>query len=332
MADPDVYTVGWICALVVELVAAKAFLDKVHDDPERLSPNDTNTYSLGEIGGHNIVIAALPTGDLRPSAAAVVAMQMQNSFPNIQFCLSVGTAGGAPSPKNDIRLGDVIVSCPRGTQGGVFQYDSGRRIQDERFEFRGHLNKPPCLLQTVIGNLEARYQQHGHNLDKAAAAAAQRLARGAHYRQPPKTTDRLFLSTCTHPSRSNQSCSQVCDTHAGVLQRRDRDQADGRFMVHYGLVASGSRLVRDAAFRDNLVGTHDVLCFEMQAAGLMNALPCLVVRGISNYSDTHKNDEWQGFAAMMAAAYAADLLREVPSIAHRREVDRVWVLDSGKWL
>ncbi|KAJ5007381.1 hypothetical protein K4K57_010796 [Colletotrichum sp. SAR 10_99] len=60
--------------------------------------------------------------------------------------------------------------------------------------------------------------------------------------------------------------------------------------------------MKDARMRDKLAAERNVLCFEMEAAGLMNHFPCLVTRGICDYSDSHKNKAWQGFAAMMAAA------------------------------
>jgi hypothetical protein len=49
----------------------------------------------------------------------------------------------------------------------------------------------------------------------------------------------------------------------------------------------------------------------MEAAGLMNIFPCLVIRGICDYSDTHKTKEWQGYTSMVAAAYAKDLLYRI---------------------
>lgn len=51
---------------------------------------------------------------------------------------------------------------------------------------------------------------------------------------------------------------------------------------------------------------------EMEAAGLMNDFPCLVIRGICDYADAHKNKEWQGYAAMAVAAYAKELVLVVP--------------------
>lgn len=66
--------------------------------------------------------------------------------------------------------------------------------------------------------------------------------------------------------------------------------------------------MKDASVRDTLAKEKDVLCFEMEAAGLMNHFPCLVIRGVCDYADSHKNKDWQGNAAMNAAAYAKDLL------------------------
>src|ERR1700735_2926609 len=108
------YTVGWICALETELAASQAMLDKEH--PDLLHPeNDTNTYTLGQIGQHNVVLACLPSGTTGISAAATAARDLLRSFPRVRFGLMVGVGGGAPSnpsddPRQDIRLGDVIVS------------------------------------------------------------------------------------------------------------------------------------------------------------------------------------------------------------------------------
>ena len=74
--------------------------------------------------------------------------------------------------------------------------------------------------------------------------------------------------------------------------------------------------MKDALARDRLA-SEGTLCFEMEAAGLMNDFPCLVVRGICDYSDTHKNKDWQGYAAMVAAAYARNLLFRIAPVKSR---------------
>ena len=69
--------------------------------------------------------------------------------------------------------------------------------------------------------------------------------------------------------------------------------------------------MKDALVRDDLADVKDVLCFDMEAAGLMNHFPCLVIRGICDYADSHKSKEWQGYAAMAAAAYTKDHLKRI---------------------
>jgi len=99
MSDPGDYTVGWICALSTEHVAAQVFLDEKHERPEFVSTNDNNYYTLGKIGKHNAVIAVLPDGEYGTSSAASLARDMLHSFPNIRIGLMVGIGGGAPSQK-----------------------------------------------------------------------------------------------------------------------------------------------------------------------------------------------------------------------------------------
>jgi nucleoside phosphorylase len=82
--------------------------------------------------------------------------------------------------------------------------------------------------------------------------------------------------------------------------------------IHYGTIASGNQVIKDGISRDRLSAElGGVLCFEMEAAGLMNDFPCLVIRGICDYADSHKNKAWQPYAAATAAAYAKELLLTV---------------------
>ncbi|THX16167.1 hypothetical protein D6D13_01845 [Aureobasidium pullulans] len=85
---------------------------------------------------------------------------------------------------------------------------------------------------------------------------------------------------------------------------------------HYGIIASGNVLVKDAKSRQELLNhmppNCECLCYEMEAAGLMNSFPCLVIRGICDYADAHKNDQWQPYASATAAAFAKELLGYVP--------------------
>jgi nucleoside phosphorylase len=112
MADPKDYTVGWMCAISTEYIVAQAFLDKEHKRLEYVSLNNNNDYTLGKIEKHYVVITVLPGKEYGITSAAIVARDMLHSFSNVRIGLMVSISGGAPSPKHDIRLGDIVVSDP----------------------------------------------------------------------------------------------------------------------------------------------------------------------------------------------------------------------------
>ncbi|OCK95650.1 purine and uridine phosphorylase [Cenococcum geophilum 1.58] len=308
------YTVGWICAISTEYVAAQAFLDEKHEGLEDVSPNDNNDYILGKIWKHNVVIALLPDGEYGISSAACVARDMLYSFPNVRIGLMVGVGGGAPSRKHDIRLGDIVVSAPRDGKGGVSQYDFGKTIQGQDFRETGFLNQPPRVLRTAMNGLKAQYESEGHQLEEAINSILEKKPKlRKKYKRPDPSSDRLYQSAVTHPPNDEASCAAVCgDNPLSLISRPERAEDEDNPAIHYGLIASANQLMKDALLRDKIAKEKDVRCFEMEAAGLMNQFPCLVIRGICDYSDTHKNKEWQGYAAMAAAAYSKDLLRRIP--------------------
>jgi nucleoside phosphorylase len=328
MSNPEQYTVGWICALETEYVAARAFLDKNHDRPETLSPNDNNHYTLGDIGGHQVVIAVLPDGEYGTSSAAGVARDMLHSFPNIRFGLMVGIGGGVPT-KRDIRLGDVVVSSSRNGRGGLLQYDFGKELQGQEFHQTGFLNQPPPILRAAVSGLQAQYEEEGHRLKESIQTVLEsnkRLKRK--YTRPPPETDRLYESQFAHVPDSGVNCAELCDDSKLIL-RPERTENEDDPAIHYGLIGSGNKVIKDAIFRDKLAAEQDVLCFEMEAAGLMNHFPCLVIRGVCDYADSHKSKEWQGYAAMVAAAYAKDLLYQIVPQRVKAERKACEVLDGS---
>ena len=308
------YTVGWICAITTEYVAAQCFLDERHESPDRISIHDNNTYTVGMIGKHNVVIAFLPLGEYGISSAASVARDMVNTFPNIRIGLMVGVGGGAPGPEHDIRLGDVVVGISRAEKGSVFQYDFGKAIQGQGFKETGYLNQPPTLLRTAVSGLIAQYELEGHKIQETIDAVLKRYPRlRKKYKRPNPNTDRLYLAEIVHQSESNAQCATHCgDDLSCFRERPEREEDEDNPTIHFGPIASANTLMDDAVFRDALVKEKGVLCFETKVAGLMNHFPCLVIRGICDYSDSHRSDEWQGYAAMTASAYAADLLRQIP--------------------
>ncbi|KAK2593037.1 hypothetical protein QQS21_009245 [Conoideocrella luteorostrata] len=324
---PQEYTVAWICALPVEMAAAKAMLDERHGDFPTM-PSDSNTYILGSVCGHNIVIACLPSGVYGTTSATTLATEMRSTFKCIRFGLMVGIGGGAPMKNVDIRLGDIVVSKPTGRSGGVIQHDYGKTMSGE-FKRTGILNKPPRILLTAVSALEA---EHMSGPSKIPAVLLDMVAKYPEMRESftyrGEEQDLLFDSEYDHCD-SKPSCS-ACDTRKLIVRpnRRTHDP-----VIHYGLIGSGNQVVKDGRSREKLARELDVLCFEMEAAGLMDILPCLVIRGICDYSDSHKNKQWQGYAAATAAAYAKELLSIVPKhrvINEDAIIERNWAPSESR--
>ncbi|KAF5613029.1 heterokaryon incompatibility protein het-E-1, partial [Fusarium tjaetaba] len=327
MADPSTYAVGWICALTTELVAAKSFFDEEYEVTlEAQAPGDNNCYSFGRMGRHDVVVASLPA-EYGIAPAASVARDMLRTFPNIRVGLMVGIGGGAPSPRHDIRLGDIVVSVPSGDKGGVLHHNRGKTVQQQGFQLTGSLNQPPQLLLSAVKELRANYGIHGHELNERIEEVLNKYPRlKKRYARPSAAKDRLYESSHTHrESPKSAECKDNCGEE-NLIAREARGEEDQDPMIHYGLIASSDNLIKDATIRDKLAREEGVLCFEMEAAGLMNHFPCLIIRGICDYSDTHKNDEWQEFAAMTAAAYAKELLQKIPPTKIQKEKSLAKVL------
>jgi nucleoside phosphorylase len=310
------YTIGWVCALPVELAAAQEMLDEEHKNFDcDINGHDDNVYSLGSIAGHNVVIVCLPVGRIGNNPAAVVATQMKATFKGIRFGLMVGIGGGVPSTAEDIRLGDVVVSQPGKTFGGVVQYDSGKATPSG-FERTGSLNAPPQILLSAVAKVQANQLRNRSKV----STYLQRFSHLPDFQREAAGSDILFQGGYDHKG------GQTCDECSIDGHERRRPRNSSTVIVHYGTIASGNQVVKNAAERDRVSAElGGVLCFEMEAAGLMNSFPCLVVRGICDYADSHKTKTWQPYAAATAAAYA----KEVLSIITPAEVARTRTADEA---
>ena len=237
-----------------------------------------------------------------------------------------------------VRLGDVVVSTPGGQFPGVVQWDLGKAKEGCKFERTGALNNPPNALLSALGRLETEHDLTGSKIPDYLDELKQKYPRVAKkYLKSDSLQDVLFRADYGHAGEVGPDDDTPTDDDAGheeeekeeeeeeeeegddddeeescrfcdktqIVKRKRRDMR-----VHYGLIASGNQVIKDAAFRDKL--TKDlggsVLCVEMEAAGLMNNFPCVVIRGICDYSDSHKNKAWQEHAAAVAAAFAKELL------------------------
>ncbi|PGH11558.1 hypothetical protein AJ79_04816 [Helicocarpus griseus UAMH5409] len=297
------YTLGLVTALPLERTAVEAVLDETHVTL-RPKPGDTNAYTLGEISGHNVVITSLPSGTYGTNKAAIVASQMRSSFPNIQYGLMVGIAGGAPRlPQHDIRLGDVVVGRPTSTSPSVVQYDFGKMMAGGLFQRTGTLSPPPLVLLASLSKVQSNHMAGSNQVPRFLAELLETHALAKEFNHPGPGQDRLFAASYDH-NRDADTCDD-CDTQH-LVERPERSSTDP--VIHYGVIGSGNGVMKDSMKRDSLAQQDGILCFEMEAAGIVDYIPSLVIRGICDYSDTHKNKQWQEYAAAAAAAYAKEFL------------------------
>ncbi|KAI1747462.1 hypothetical protein F4782DRAFT_543516 [Xylaria castorea] len=285
------YTVGWVAALPIERAAAEAVLDSQHHKLPK-APGDTNNYTFGEVGDHNVVIASLPHDGYGTINAATVA----------EVFLMVGIAGGAPGV-DDVRLGDVVVSTK------LIQYDLGKALGEDRFETTAIPLRPSQELRIAVAALQAQHEAKPSRIPDILCQIAEQNPFMERYTCRESLKDFLFESAYEHPE-SESTCNR-CD-QSRLENRLPRHSNDP--MIHYGAIASGDQVIKYATTRDKLARRFGALCFEMEGAGLIESLQCLVIRSICDYADSHKNKQWQRYAAATAAAYTKELLDQMPIV------------------
>lgn len=309
------YTVAVICAMSFEMSAVRYMLDREHPRP-RNKDGDSNSYVVGELAGHNVALACLP-GTQGKGAAAIVTTNMARTFPSIKYRFLVGIGGGVPSNKHPIHLGDVVVAMPDGEHGGVVQYDLGRDTENG-FDRKGFLLPPPSIVRSAVELMRSDHLVKPNEAEQFVSSMLNRGSRLSIYRRPSTGSDLLFEANYTHASGSSK-CENCDMTRVVTRTPRDFDGPE----IHYGLIASGDRVIKSAAKAMDIAGSvGDLLCFEMEAAGFASEFPCAVIRGISDYADSHKNDGWQHYAAATAAACAKELLSYIDPVQLRAEESR----------
>ncbi|EXL40009.1 hypothetical protein FOCG_17404 [Fusarium oxysporum f. sp. radicis-lycopersici 26381] len=330
----DEFEIAIICALNLEADAVLALFDHHWDEDQESQSygkarGDPNAYSTGVIGQHNVVLAHLP--GMGKVAAGNIAAFCRMSYPNISLALVVGICGGAPfygKTKEEILLGDVIVST------GVVQYDLGSRYPD-KFKEKDTLDdspgRPGLELRSLLSKLKTK-REHG----KLQVATQNYLQQALN--EPTKPAgrpeglhDNLFPVEYRHKHQESSKCSicaawngksdPVCDVALGstceelkcdiqqhLLRRRlgevkEENEKETPFpMIHFGRFASGDMVIKSGEFRDQLTASKGAIGFEMESVGVWETFPSVVIKGVSDYADSHKNDDWHDYAAASAAA------------------------------
>jgi nucleoside phosphorylase len=337
------FQVAVICALALEYDAVSLLFDQFwdeDDEPYGRAQGDTNIYTTGKIGSHNIVLALLPS--IGTAAGAGVAASFRSSYSGLNTAFLVGICGGVPGTGQDeILLGDVVISKT------VIQYSLGRQYpgafvaKDTVNDNMGHPSKAIRSLITSFETERARRrlrQKAGQYLKDLQRAAMEEGHRHS-YQYPGVAEDKLFAATYIHKHRGPQTHSCSCNEEADIFcdeaahasctelycneeqlvprrrletkQNMDPERAQCPEIL-IGGVASGDTVMKSGEHRDRIAKQRNVIAFEMEGAGVWDEVPCIVVKGVCDYADSHKNKTWQPFAAAAAAAVLKAMLAQYP--------------------
>lgn len=315
------FKIAIICALTLEADAVETLFDQ-HWDTRIYgkSEGDTNAYSFGMIGLHNVVLVHMP--GMGKGNAATAAASCRASFPGIRLALVVGICAGVPFTRHsgEILLGDVIIS------DALVQYDFGRQFPDgfrRKETALDNLRKPPDAIRSLLSKLKGRRAQKmlRERTNSHLETLHRELGECAVY--PGTKDDKLFQSTyrhkhqgstCTHCTVLEDGLSIVCDMartstceilgcdlNQLVLRKRHRQATSStgssqrlpQPMMHFGTFASGDTVMKSGEDRDKIAAQENVIAFEMEGAGVWEIFPSVIIKGVCDYADSHKSKRWQ---------------------------------------
>ncbi|KAK3935015.1 nucleoside phosphorylase domain-containing protein [Diplogelasinospora grovesii] len=328
----DDFQIAIICALPLEYDAASLLVDHFWDQDGKQygrAPGDTNTYRNGRIGKYDVVLMLLP--NIGKAAVAGSAASLRTSYPSLKLAFLVGICGGVPSSgAGEALLGDVVIG------EAIIQHDFGRQypgrfVPKETVE--GNLGGPTKDIRSLIAYLRTEpgkkdLRQNAAKHLKALQDTAVNRHYQCNYRYPGFAEDKLFAATYRHKHRGPRSCGfcngkteDFCDMaaratcaelHCDESQlvprkrlewKRDLKPEDAQCPeIFIGRIASGDTVMKSGEHRDQIAKQQSVIAFEMEGAGAWDEIPCIAVKGICDYADSHKHKAWQPFAAATAAA------------------------------
>ncbi|BAE55442.1 unnamed protein product [Aspergillus oryzae RIB40] len=312
------FEVAIICALPLEANAVLCSLDEIWHDAHNTygrAVGDDNAYDYGRSGGHSVVVVTLPGMGKVPASTAASYLRM--SFSSIKLVLLVGVCGAVPrTDRTEIILGDVVISQSIVELDRGRQYPNGFKRKDTILDSHGRPN------EDILGLLQRwKATLHLKNLQKKTTENLKTLLQhpDSEARYPGATEDKLFERDLQYSSGTRlTACDELqCDESKLVprtrLRERDTDGEIPTPLIHFGLIGTADTVQKSAAHRDKHAESEGVIAFEMEGAGVWNKFNCLIIKGVCDYADSHKNKNWQNYAAAVAASVAKEILGQYVS-------------------
>ncbi|CCC13137.1 unnamed protein product [Sordaria macrospora k-hell] len=307
------------------------------------------------MGKCNVVLVLLSNMGKASAASAAASLRSSYPRVSLAFLVGIcGAVPFAGSERDPVVLGDVIISnCVVQYDLGRALPDRFVR-KDTVHDSLGRPNKTVrnilIKLDTNIDreHIEKRAGDFLKALQTKSEEEAKRKRRGRHtsYKYPGAANDLLFPAWYRHKHTADSGCRTCKNCHSNsdpacdesltlsckelkcdmscVVWREHLESAsndphansDARGVVFFiGTIGSGDSVIRSGEHRDQIAKQTGVIAFEMEGAGVWDELPCIVIKGVCDYADSHKNKEWQSYAAATAASVAKAVMERYVAFA-----------------
>lgn len=294
-----------LTALPKEHAAVKALLDHpiAHAESDH---QGTRHYTFGTLpsrgnGYHALALAIVGVGN---NISAAATTQLLNDLPSVRTVILSGIAGGVPHPskaEDHVRLGDIVVS----SEQGVIQYDFVKEQIGETIP-----RHPPRPASSNLVRAARILEAESFSGSRPWDAHIEQVLAALGWKRPPESTDLLASS-------DDQSTLLRHPADAQRTRRKPR--------IFVGPIASSNTLLKDPKRRDSLRDQYSVKAVEMEGSGTADAAWMaqahhFVIRGICDYCDSRKGDDWQNYASAAAAGYLKSILGMIDEVDKKKAV------------
>jgi nucleoside phosphorylase len=332
----DDFGIAILCALRNEGDAVLGMFDEFWEVDALLmkAKGDCNSYTTGRIGVHNVVLAIMP--GIGKGASASMAASLRSTFSSIRLGLVVGICGGVPpmeeGERKEMLLGDVVIST------AVIQFDFGRQYPNSfkpKDTLESNLGRPNPEIRSFLETIQSIYGKKKLQTNSLTSLTALFNKEDfSEWAYPGADEDILYPPTYLHkhqqpgvcticetcPSGEDDVCDEVpnsdcaklmCNTkmqitrkRLEIIKRESQEKPPTAQMpeIHFGQIASGDTVMKSGRHRDECAKKANAVAFEMEGAGVWDNFPTVVIKGVCDYADSHKNKKWQKYAAASAAA------------------------------
>ncbi|KAH7152006.1 nucleoside phosphorylase domain-containing protein [Dactylonectria estremocensis] len=340
------FEIAIVFALSREYNSVSRLVDQFWETNCGRAAGDSNAYVTGRIGDFNIVLLCL--SDVGKSSAASTTACLRMIFLELKLVLLPGICGGVPSPGmgEELLLGDVVIDKT------VVQYDLGKRYperfqtKDNLDDSLGRLTKNAGNFVTSFEKdmerekLEERAASHLAKIQTLALGKQRKTSYQylgaiidvlfkANYRHRHQNTSQKLCDECNGASGAaceesrRLSCKNLgCDENELLQCERLKEKQDlessglikesQASYVFVGRFGSGDTVLTSGEKRNTIAKRQGVMAFKMEGARVWDEIPCIIAKGVCDYTDSHKNDLWQDFAAAPAAGVTMALIEQYP--------------------